>query len=193
MDPSVATTSDQTTAPGAPAVDVARLWEENRRWVASLIAAHKPTSADLEDLLQDVAATLVARAHTIRDEGAARGWLRVVAVNAARAAGRRVTRRGEHRRQVIDEGDPSLAAGLDPSEEAMERELRQRLHALPPTYREPLMLRAVRGLPANVIGEVLGLSEAAVNTRLARARRMLRGTLPDRPDADPTLDREDTP
>lgn len=163
---------------------IERLWRENRRWIASVLIAHKPAAVDLEDLLQDVAMTLVAKGHTIRDEAAARGWLRTVAVNAARHAGRRRTRRGED--QVV-RLDAALAGGEvatgqcdDPAAAAMERELHQRLAALPEPYREPLMLRAVRGLPAAVIGDVLGLGEAAVNTRLARARRMLRGTLPAR-------------
>jgi RNA polymerase sigma-70 factor (ECF subfamily) len=162
---------------------IERLWRENRRWIASVLIAHKPASADLEDLLQEVAMALVAKGHTIRDEAAARGWLRTVAINAARLAGRRRTRRGEGRIVPIDLAGPELAdhdGAHDPASGAIERELHQRLAALPEAYREPLMLRAVRGLPASVIGEVLGLGEAAVNTRLARARRMLRGTLPAR-------------
>ena len=167
---------------------IERLWRENRRWLASVILAHKPAAADLEDLLQEVAATLVTKGHTIRDEASARGWLRIVAINAARNAGRRRTRRGEHRAVPIDAlADHLAAAGsaADPAAPAMERELIQRLAALPEAYREPLLLRAVRGLSAAVIGEVLGLGEATVNTRLARARRMLRGTLPARPEAAP--------
>src|SRR5688572_6190035 len=38
---------------------VRALWQENRRWVAAVILAHKPREADLEDLLQDVAMSFV--------------------------------------------------------------------------------------------------------------------------------------
>ncbi|MEE8458695.1 MAG: sigma factor-like helix-turn-helix DNA-binding protein, partial [Phycisphaerales bacterium] len=42
------------------------------------------------------------------------------------------------------------------------------------TYREPLMLRALHGMRGRHIAEILDLSEATVETRIARARRMLR-------------------
>ena len=45
---------------------------------------------------------------------------------------------------------------------------------LPETYREPLMLRAVRGLSSRQVGEILDLPIATVDTRVCRARRMLR-------------------
>lgn len=40
-------------------------------------------------------------------------------------------------------------------------------------YREPLLLRSARGLSSAQIGAILGLSPVVVDTRLARARRML--------------------
>ena len=45
---------------------------------------------------------------------------------------------------------------------------------LPEEYREPLMLRAVHGMRGRYIAGILGISEATVETRIARARRMLR-------------------
>ena len=48
---------------------------------------------------------------------------------------------------------------------------------LPSQYSEPLLLRAVRGLSQREIAETLQLPETTVETRLARARRMLRDEL----------------
>ena len=45
---------------------------------------------------------------------------------------------------------------------------------LPDAYREVLVLRAVRGLSYKQIGEILGVPVTTVETRLARARRMVR-------------------
>ena len=45
---------------------------------------------------------------------------------------------------------------------------------LPETYREPLMLRAIHGMRGRHIAEIMNLAEATVETRIARARRMLR-------------------
>src|SRR5437868_14425308 len=67
-------------------------WQENRRWVAAVLLAHKPRQAELEDLLQDVAMTFVRTISRLRDEAMLRPWLRTVAINAARAAGRSTKR-----------------------------------------------------------------------------------------------------
>lgn len=45
---------------------------------------------------------------------------------------------------------------------------------LPDGYREPLLMKAVQGMSYREIGEVLGLPETTVETRIARGRRMLR-------------------
>ena len=48
------------------------------------------------------------------------------------------------------------------------------VQTLEPEYREPLILRAVRGLSYKHIAEVLGVPVTTIETRLVRARRMLR-------------------
>jgi oligopeptide/dipeptide ABC transporter ATP-binding protein len=53
-------------------------------------------SKDLEDLLQDVAMAYVRKVRELREPEAFRPWLRTVAVNTARAAGRERTRRRAH-------------------------------------------------------------------------------------------------
>jgi RNA polymerase sigma-70 factor (ECF subfamily) len=51
--------------------------------------------------------------------------------------------------------------------------------SLPVAYREPLLLRCVRSMTYQQIGDVLGLPVTTVETRLARARRMLREEMAD--------------
>jgi predicted RNA polymerase sigma factor len=46
--------------------------------------------------------------------------------------------------------------------------------SLPEGYREPLLLKAVHGMRTRQISEILDLPEATVDTRVSRARRMLR-------------------
>src|SRR5687768_16179063 len=72
------------------------LWRQSRRWLAAILYAHKPRDADLEDLMQDVAMKLVQHRHELadpRDPAAVRPWLRTVAINVARSAGRRTRTR----------------------------------------------------------------------------------------------------
>lgn len=170
--------------------DALRLvWQANRRWIAAVLLAHKPREADLEDLLQEVAVAYVRMIRKLRDEATLRPWLRTIAINTARAAGRDATRRRRGMswtRGSAMAGAPTsdrpdsewliTPAGAD--EEVTRREEAGRLadlaSRLPDGYREPLLLKAVRGLSYREIGRILGLPETTVETRIARGRRMLR-------------------
>jgi RNA polymerase sigma-70 factor (ECF subfamily) len=151
---------------------VRSLWEEHRRWVAAVILAHKPAFEDLEDLLQEVAMTLIAKIDTLREETNLRAWLRTVAVNAARAAGR--SGRYRPRTELPDDLGAAGESIDDHAERDRVRRMLARIDQLPDTYREPLMLRAVKGLRSKQIADLLGVQPATVDTRIARARRMLR-------------------
>lgn len=153
---------------------ISALWREHRRWVAAVLLAHKPSFVDLEDLLQDVAMTMVKRIHTLRDTTNARAWLRTVAVNAARASAR-----SGKLRQHAPLPNSDTHPGLGPIDEALagHEQVRNVLEAaarLPEAYREPLMLRAIQGMRSRQISEILGIPEPTVDTRVARARRLLR-------------------
>lgn len=158
------------------------LWEQHRRWVAAVIIAHKPSSADTDDLLQEVALAVLGKIHTVQDAAAFPGWLRMVALNAARLAGRKVS--SSPRLVRDDDSDPSRGlGGLDSGTSAPPAALSQDHEAqrvmqlamtLPDDYREPLLLKALKGLSYRQIGEILGLPETTIETRIARGRRMLR-------------------
>ena len=159
--------------------DLGGLWCTHRRWVAAVLLAHKSRQAGLDDLLQDVALAFVKRVHEVRDGRSLRPWLRSVAINAAKSA----ARRGQVRARSAEPLDACLpdpaAPGAEDRAELRER-LRRVLEAagrLPVRYSEPLLLKALDGLSQREIAETLGLSEPAVETRLARARRMLRERL----------------
>lgn len=147
------------------------LWQRHRRWVAAVLLAHKPRGAELEDLLQDVATILVSRLSELRDPAAFKPWLRMVAVNAARAQGRKASRRRERPVEGLEE----MLTAPEPLAERDEaaRILRLAMQ-LPDAYREPLLLRCVHGMSHREIGQVLDLPETTIETRIARGRRMLR-------------------
>lgn len=159
--------------------DAVRLaWERHRRWVAALILAYKPRETDLEDLLQDVAMAFVRRVHELRDPAALKPWLRSVAINAARLAGRKQTLGRKHGRRLHLLVEQDSAAPPTPDVAAAQREDARRLldlaMGLPETYREPLLLRCMHGMSYREIGEITGLPETTIETRIARGRRMLR-------------------
>jgi RNA polymerase sigma-70 factor (ECF subfamily) len=164
--------------PGGGGIDPWVVWSEHRRWVAAILLAYKPRWADLDDLLQEVALAVVRHGGELRDPSAVKPWLRSVAINAARAA----ARSGNVRQAYLEslrgerfEGVSTDGGGLETEEESS-RVLREAME-LPEGYREPLILKALRDLSYRQIGEVLGLPETTVETRIARARRMLRERL----------------
>jgi len=175
-----------TAAIKGDAEAVRSLWQEHRRWVAAILLAHKPRDLELDDLLQDVAMTFVRTISTLRDGAVLRPWLRTVAINAARAAGREERRRKQGMRWTLGlsrkhEGPPRAAEPVThdtPDESRATRETSGRLIALsaqlPDGYREPLLLKAVQGMSYREIGRVMGLPESTIETRIARGRRMLR-------------------
>jgi len=158
------------------------LWHEHRRWVAAVLLAHKPREAELEDLLQEVAMTLVSRVHELRDPRALRPWLRAVAINVARMDARRVNVRRATLRPLQDEHadmpDPAHERDRRAADAGVEaRAALAAVQALPEELREPLLLRSVRGLSQKQIAAALDLPETTIETRLCRARRLLRERL----------------
>jgi RNA polymerase sigma-70 factor (ECF subfamily) len=158
-------------------------WLTHRRWVAAIVLAHKPREAEVEDLLQDIAAKLVREWPLLDDPASVRPWLRTVAVNVARTAGRKASVRRRLDPEVREQTRAAGPSAETPDAGAAAREDAQRaMHAalnLPEAYREPLLLRAVRGLSYRQIADTLGVPVTTVETRLARARRMLRDQLDD--------------
>lgn len=157
---------------------VRAVWQAHRRWVAAVLLAHKPADEDLEDLLQEVAMTFVRTISRLRDESALKPWLRTVAINAARAAGRETRLRRRQREALATGVVPGPGPAPAPASPAAAHEqaswLMELASRIPEGYREPLLLRCVRGMSHRQIGELMGLPETTIETRIARGRRMLR-------------------
>jgi RNA polymerase sigma-70 factor (ECF subfamily) len=163
---------------GGGAQDAEAVWVRHRRWVAAILLAHKPREADIDDLLQTVAHTVAGKLDGLQGgEASVKAWLRTVAINTARAAGRKAKVRRRYLSLVREGFEPVPAAETAPRDaEALERgrRLLDLSRALPEKYREPLLLRCVQGMSYRQIGEVLGLPETTIETRIARGRKMLR-------------------
>ena len=141
-----------------------------------------PGAADLEDLLQEVAIRVVKTIGQVRDPAMLKPWLRAVAANVARTAGRRSVPRLRLVREAISEArskGPEGAADASTGDAPMAaREEGLRLmraaERLSADYREVLLLRCVRGMSYKQIADLQGVPVTTIETRLARARRMLR-------------------
>lgn len=157
------------------------LWHQSRRWVAAILLAHKPREADLEDLLQVVAMQVCRKITTINEPKAFKSWLRTVAINAAREEGRKTTRRKNSMLRLVGMEQTStrhpISADVIASESDESKRIYQAAMSLPAGYREPILLRCVRSMSYQQIGEVLDLPTTTIETRIARGRRMLKELL----------------
>ena len=123
-----------------------------------------------EDVVQETLIRAWKSREELKDPAAARPWLLTI----VRREHARLYERKRLPTVDVDElealGDPSLAsdgdAGLD--------DLRRAIMQLPDEYREPLVMQVLGGSTTNEIAGELGLTQAAVLTRLFRARNRLR-------------------
>ncbi len=170
------TQSDQIElARRAAAGDAAALdafWAQHRRWVAAVLLAHKPTHTDLDDLLQEVAMSVCEHIHKLRQPERFLPWLRSIALNRARSQRRSEASRQRMLRPLREQDEPTEYAAPDTDSDA--DHVLEAIQRLPEEYREPLIMKSVRGLSQRQVATILGLPETTVETRLVRARKLLR-------------------
>jgi RNA polymerase sigma-70 factor (ECF subfamily) len=145
--------------------------------------------ADAEDVTQDVLLQVLRKRRTFRGAAAFPTWLHRVAVNAALAYRRKRALREGHAlpeppedfREDGSHRAPIRRWALGPVEAALDHEthelIEKALAQLPERDRDVCVLADLEGLPKAEIAALLGLSVAAVKSRLHRARLLLRGAL----------------
>ncbi len=135
-----------------------------------------------EDVVQETLIRAWKSKNELKDPAAVRPWLLTI---ARREHARLYERK---RLPTVDVesiealGDPALAVDGD----AGLTDLRGAILKLPDEYREPLVMQVLGGFSTTEIAQELGLTQAAVLTRLFRARNRLRtiyGLAPDEEDA----------
>ncbi|MEU9144973.1 RNA polymerase sigma factor [Streptomyces sp. NPDC048349] len=154
-----------------------------RKFALSLCASPQ----DAEDAAQEALIILYRKIGTLRATGALASWMfRIVRNECLRQVRLLVSR--------SDGAEPAEPeAGAEPSaEDAVLRRLEVEriaaaVSALPREQRQILIMRDVQGLPGKTVAHALGLSNAAMKSRLHRARAALRDSLAA---ADHALDRD---
>lgn len=145
--------------------------------------------ADAEDVTQDVLLQVVRKLDTFRGDSQLTTWLHRVTVNAALAhrqkrANRQKHESGEADDELLETAAPETAVkrwNVSPDEPVLAAEqqevIEKAIQKLPEPFRDVYVLADVEGLPNAEIGEILGLSVAAVKSRLHRARMRMRDLL----------------
>ena len=134
---------------------------------------------DAEDVLSESLLSAYRAMHQLSDETAFQSWLAIIARRTCGRLKRREALAPVLRLAELEEhGTEPVSEALSPETQALEAETRACLlsvmHSLPPLYREVYELRDVQDLPAREVAERLGISVAAVKSRLHRARALMR-------------------
>ena len=148
---------------------------------------------DTEDVLQDAFLNVIRGLDKFRGSSSFSTWLYRIAANAALTKIRQRSRRDKSESEFLDDvyavrqtahsGAVLTDWSTNPASTLLDEEARKimekAIDELPEIYKAVFVLRDVEGLPAIEVGDVLGLSVAAVKSRLHRARLFLRNSLSD--------------
>ena len=158
----------------------AELVGRQSRWIRGVVFGVLGDHERVDDVMQQVWSSIWERVGELRDTRRWRCWVYRLARNAAIDAGREVTR--ERNRSQPFRVDPMHRAVASSPEGALianedHRTVLRAIRALPALYREPFVLRHLNGWKYQEIGDLLGMPVDTVETRLVRARRLLRESL----------------
>jgi RNA polymerase sigma-70 factor, ECF subfamily len=133
------------------------------------------TTEDRQDLVQEILLQVWQSLSRFQGRASASTWFYRVALNTA-LGWHRTEHRRRIRQQPILEIEDLSAAGLDSAQQAVEREVVERLYAairqLPKTD-AALVLLYLDDLSYRHMAEVLGISETNVGVKLNRAKKAL--------------------
>ncbi|WP_395095223.1 RNA polymerase sigma factor [Armatimonas sp.] len=134
---------------------------------------------DAEDVLVESLLSAYRALHQLHDEAAFQSWLAIIARRTCGRLKRREALAPVLHLAELSERGLELESGIpSPETQVIEAEtkacLLRVMQALPPVYREVYELRDLEDLPASVVAERLGITVAAVKSRLHRARALVR-------------------
>lgn len=142
-------------------------------------------AADVEDVAQEAFVRLYQKRDRYRAGAAFKPWLLTVAGNLGR---NRLRWRFRRREDSIEAMDAAQPGGFDPVDPAarpasvlaeksnLARDVRNAVNALPDNLRQAVLCVELEDLSYAEAGQVMGCSAKAVETRLYRARELLRST-----------------
>jgi len=142
-------------------------------------------ASDVEDVAQEAFVRLYQKRDRYRAGAAFKPWLLTVAGNLGRNRLRWRFRRREDSIEAMDEAQPggfdtvdtSARPASDLAEKAnLARDVRNAVNALPDNLRQAVLCVELENLSYIEAGQVMGCSAKAVETRLYRARELLRST-----------------
>jgi len=151
-----------------------------QRRVAATIRRLVREDRVVEELTQEVFLSAFVALPSFRPEGQFAAWLFTIARNAARSYLRSAqNRQDDHPVERVDDegGQERLGAAPSPEQEAMARQLFERIDAevaaLPELQRRALLMREIDGLDYKAIAAALGQPINTVKSHIFRAREAI--------------------
>jgi RNA polymerase sigma-70 factor (ECF subfamily) len=143
--------------------------------------------ADADDVVQNALIQILTKSAQWRGDAPPMAWIRRIVVNESRTLQRRRAARPaasldalpetvEAALAPLAEADPVRAEDVPELAEEQNR-VRDALEGLPSTYRVPLILQDLQGVPYLEAAGLLGISLGTFKSRLFRARAALRDLL----------------
>jgi len=137
---------------------------------------------DSEDAVQETFVRVLRYGGRLASVENPKTWLARIAWRVAVDKSKRQRRRNEVALERDDVSLPEVASGETSAEQAMESAgvgavLEKLIAALPGKLREPLILSTIEEMTPREAAAVLGINEAAVRSRVFRARQILREKL----------------
>ena len=151
------------------------MWLAHSGELKSFLSRRVPSPAVVDDILQDVFFKTLLKLEAAGHVGHFRGWLFAVARNA-------IADHYRASRPVIELPDTLTAPDPDPSEaypRTMGKCLMPMINSLPETIRAPLVMADLEGVRQREVAKRLGISLAAVKSRVLRARQKVRHMIED--------------
>lgn len=161
-----------------------RLYE---RRVLALVFRMLGNRAEAEDLAQEVFVQVFKAIGSFRGDSKLSTWVYRIAVNLCKNRLKYLKVRHEDEKDVLDDAaDGSIADARAGSVGEVERPdemvagrqieliVQRAILSIDPTFRECLVLRDVEELSYEEIGQITGLAEGTVKSRIFRARALLR-------------------
>lgn len=169
-----------------PLIDWAEVLPRHDRWLRTVVAARLGERQAVDEVLQEVGLTALS-GPAPRDPAAVAGWLYRVAIRKTLMHRRSLGRRRKHTDRYADRlrsagpGDPGASPAPDPLGWLLLDErttlIRSAVGRLPPRDAEILLLKYNENWSCRDLADHLGQTEAAIESRLHRARRKLRQAL----------------
>lgn len=160
--------------------EFAQLFEEFSAPIFNYVLRMVTDADRAADITQDTFIKAYRKLDTVTDATSTRSWLYRIATNTAIDDMRRrrnVTPMGTDEPTFANRPDPRPGPEAQVMASTLDERVQRALMALRPNHRQCLLLSDLEDMSAQQIGEVMGLSYAAVRTLLCRARGEMRRAL----------------